>query len=786
MGYGKTTAVNWFLAGRIKALNAVIIRVNIYSDNLSLFWKSVCGAFSDAGIAFPADYPIPKDAVSAGLLTDELCRVLSGNVPYYIFIDDFHLLKSDRAAAFICNIAKVLPRNVHIIVASRDTFPKKSDKVCLVSKLHTIDKELLRLNHTELSVFAERCGLTLDDDVVDAMLNISEGWFSAIYFALRSYAETGRLPEGTHDIYELFMSTLLDTLPKNTRTFIAAMGLADEFTTGMAEYITERQDIGSVLSALTEQNSFVVRLPDGATYRFHHILKECAKRYFDRLDEKDRHRYMKRCGEWYEEHKEYYNAVKMFHDCGERVPMLRVIGKDRAEQLSFFASETVVGYISECGDKELCQEPYALLVLMRRYFSWRMMPEMLRIRDLLTETVTADKGISEEERNNILGECDLVMSFTAYNDIHKMSEYHRSACEKMTCTSRTMGKMGTWTFGSPSVLALFHRTSGGLDDELAVMHESMPYYYKLTYGHGSGAEYVMQAEAEYLRGDMTNALISLEKAVQSAADNGQVFILACCDFLKMRISLFGKDCAMPYKHSAESTARCANPVLITVYDVCAGYYNALVARSEKTAQWLMKENGADILFPAKPVIELIRNRIMLAGGEYTKVIARHDTIMKISNVYPYELCKLYLALQTASAYMALGQREKALEYLGQAVSGAEPDGIIIPFAEYYEYLGELLPDKLADNVSPFAERFTRNITELRSASLGSAAIDDLSAREKDIALLIGDGLRNKDISEKLHLTEGSVKQYINRIYGKLMLDGTAAEKRRKLIEILKC
>lgn len=49
MGYGKTTAVNWFLNQRRQTEAAVILRVNIYSDNRFIFWKSVQNAFAAAG-----------------------------------------------------------------------------------------------------------------------------------------------------------------------------------------------------------------------------------------------------------------------------------------------------------------------------------------------------------------------------------------------------------------------------------------------------------------------------------------------------------------------------------------------------------------------------------------------------------------------------------------------------------------------------------------------------------------------------------------------------------------
>lgn len=48
MGYGKTTAVNWYLAERAKTEALNVIRISVYADNLTIFWKSVQDAFAHA------------------------------------------------------------------------------------------------------------------------------------------------------------------------------------------------------------------------------------------------------------------------------------------------------------------------------------------------------------------------------------------------------------------------------------------------------------------------------------------------------------------------------------------------------------------------------------------------------------------------------------------------------------------------------------------------------------------------------------------------------------------
>lgn len=168
MGYGKTTAVNWYLNERARAEDPLTIFISVYSDNLAIFWKSVQDAFCHAGLELLRGYPCPADAAGGSLLTDDLCHALAGERPCYIFIDDFHLLTDGRAAAYLCTLAGRLPENVHLIVASRDRFLPVGEIVRLGRRIYQIGTEQLRLNHTELAVYAHRCGTALSDEQVEA------------------------------------------------------------------------------------------------------------------------------------------------------------------------------------------------------------------------------------------------------------------------------------------------------------------------------------------------------------------------------------------------------------------------------------------------------------------------------------------------------------------------------------------------------------------------------------------------------------------------------------------
>ena len=60
----------------------------------------------------------------------------------------------------------------------------------------------------------------------------------------------------------------------------------------------------------------------------------------------------------------------------------------------------------------------------------------------------------------------------------------------------------------------------------------------------------------------------------------------------------------------------------------------------------------------------------------------------------------------------------------------------------------------------------------------------LTEREYEIVGFMSERLSNREIAEKLFLTEGSVKQYIKQIYSKLGIQGDTRTKRKQLSELM--
>ena len=788
MGYGKTTAVNWYLSERAKAETPHIIRISVYSDNLAIFWKSVQEAFARAGFGFLREYPCPTDAAGGGLLADDLCHALAGETPCYLFIDDFHLLTDKRAALFLCMLANRLPANVHLIVASRDRFLPAAEAVRLGAKVYQIGTEQLRLNHTELAVYAHRCGTELSDAQVESLLYSSEGWFSAVYLNLRTLSERGVLPSRHSDIYATFTAAMIDPLPEKQREFLAVMGLADEFTVEMAQCITGDPDAGQILSLLTEQNAFVTRLPDGVTYRFHHMMKACAERRFLRLDAETQRLYWERFGLWHEQHRQYLHALAAYRRSENYDALLRVIRSDAGILLASLKPEDVLDALDKCPAETLKAYPFAILVLMRRMFTWRQIPKMLELKALLLAAIEGHPELSEEERGNLLGECDLILSFLCYNDISAMSRLHRSASAQMSRPAISIQSGGGWTFGSPSVLMMFYRAPGELERELAEMDECMPHYYQVTNHHGQGAETIMRAEALFCQGRFTDAHIELERAYAQVKNNGQINMALCCDFLSRRLSRY-TDVEQQYTFAERyaELLRYHDAAWINLWSATSAYYHALRGETGKIPEIFSQHRLSDInmLAPGKPMMEMIENQVYLAEGAYAKVIGRSAELLAVCEAMHYALVALHLRVQTAAAYGKLGKIEEARAWLEKALSDAAPDGFVMPFVENYDYIKPLLA---RETQSPLAAQIMALGEAARARSMASvrpAVLGALTTREYEIVELMGQRLSNREIAEKLYLSEGSVKQYVNQIYSKLHIEGDTRTKRRQLTALLR-
>ena len=230
-----------------------------------------------------------------------------------------------------------------------------------------------------------------------------------------------------------------------------------------------------------------------------------------------------------------------------------------------------------------------------------------------------------------------------------------------------------------------------------------------------------------------------------------------------------------------------------MFESILAYYYALLQEAEKIPDVfrLHRLDTVNYFAPGKPMMELIENQVYLAQGEFPRVIGRSEQLLSGCESLHYALVALHIRLQTASAYEALGNRAMARKLLVRAREDAEPDGFVLPFAEnapylmnHYSALSRELETPFAASGCELSERWLSRQQTSGSRQEPIEALRELSESERSVAQLMALRKTNREIAETLFLSEGTVKQYINRIYSKLQLTGTAQEKRRALTALL--
>ncbi len=88
--------------------------------------------------------------------------------------------------------------------------------------------------------------------------------------------------------------------------------------------------------------------------------------------------------------------------------------------------------------------------------------------------------------------------------------------------------------------------------------------------------------------------------------------------------------------------------------------------------------------------------------------------------------------------------------------------------------------EIMGGASVLDQKVMQRLTALMNGNKKASIYDELTEREQEIATLMVEGLGNKQIAEKLYISEGTVKNYISSIY-----DKTDIHDRVKLVVALK-
>jgi LuxR family maltose regulon positive regulatory protein len=185
--------------------------------------------------------------------------------------------------------------------------------------------------------------------------------------------------------------------------------------------------------------------------------------------------------------------------------------------------------------------------------------------------------------------------------------------------------------------------------------------------------------------------------------------------------------------------------------------------------WIRQSRHAEALQLAQAhALPLGEALVHLATGDAATALALLDSLHQQAAAQGQADERLSLTLWQAIALHMLGEQERALARLADALAEAEPEGFIRIFLDKGQPMAHLLAEAAArgmklDYVGKLLSAFD---AEPRPAE-GQPLVEPLSPRELEVLRLIAAGLSNNDISAQLFLALDTVKGHNRRIFEKL-------------------
>lgn len=782
MGYGKSTAMKEYL----KTFEVNDIWINIEYDMVGVFWREFCDVIGRhnkelSELLFHIGFPNDEAACQKILAHLTNTKLKSKTV---IVLDGYHTIGSDSINNFIKLLAMKQIPELHVVLMTRFIQMSSMNELIVKGHLHNISKIMFELTAIDVKKYFKLNGISLKDQEVEQLLDITDGWYLGLYLLMLQYKKDEKV-EFPNNIFDLIENTVCKKFPVETKEFLQRMSFLNRFTLDQAIQITGNANAEAMLNQIVYENAFVAYDETCKTYYFYQIFSKYLQQCVNRRDAAYQYQHYQKIAEYHFSQGHYLAAMDNYYKIGDFENLLRTIEADKGHCIQVSLQERFINYFDQCPKQIKEKHPIAMLIYAICLFSFNEMEHFYEVCTEFEFIMGSQTNLDEESIAQLNGEYELLLSFTKYNHIGMMLQHIKKAEKLVKRPIEFLDTKSSWTFNSPSVLYMFYRESGKLDEEGQHLTEAIGSYTKLTNGHGTGSESIMAAEIFFNRGDFDSAEILLNKALYPAIRNSQWDIVICARLLSARVAIA--------KGNYEGVLNSFDQMnkLITcekwsafrdVIELCEGFIYSGLKQYDRIPQWIQEGDlvTKKLYFPAQPFYKIIYAKALLIHGDYFKLLGISEELIEEASVFPNVLSLIYTHIYIAVANHQIHRFKEATQSLRCALNYAVPDQVFMPFVENFDWIQTLLEEVSTEN--KYKKDIVTIFTLSESYTLATESIKkeyftgnkpQLTEREREIAELASGGLTNKEIGEKLFISTNTVKMALKSVFVKLSINNRA-------------
>jgi LuxR family maltose regulon positive regulatory protein len=774
-GYGKTTAVRDYLLDNLPKGTPVYWWNAAEAASVDS-WERLCREF------VRIDPSAGKELLAAGLPklmsaweTAEIISRIRCETQTVLVLDDFQYLQNELPNIFISELFTCAVENLHLVIITQSL---RHFQFSLHAKVNLIRTEDFRFNEEDIRNYCKTCDVVITQNEAKQIYKYTEGWIAALYLMMLQM----RRGEGyslSLGILQLMENIVWKDLSAESRRLFLHIAPFPSVTIEQIGFLLQAAPLPDEVFTLLEETPFIRYAPDERLYVPHAILREMLLRRLAAADEQTKRNCYRRAGDWYARTEDFANALSCYLEAEDYEAILSLpLTQMAMKRINGTPFTRVVSRILEsCPEEIKHKHPIALL---RIAYSLIGADKKAEAAELMQEIkAIIDNTEDESKQKALIGEWTLVSAFLRYPDIIEMRRIIKEAAGIIGGRCKTFTGEEPFAFGMP-MMNFFHKTPGRLEEEIEALADVSDALYLLT-GVKNNTTALFKGEAALYRNNLSEAEPFAYQAAYQADISGQWPLRMGCAHLLGHIAFrCGNNSELPkFMKTVEESAE-ADALSSFVMNLLRSGVYIWLEIAKLLPRWLRegKNDFPDAPSWAKAYAGYIHLLFLLQEHEFARLEGTAAALIDECREQGYLIIEIYLNIISALACSYSGQMEKAMLYLSKALSDALPDRLYAPFIEFRWLIGELLeqalnnmgmemPSQIAAKGKAFGGDWK---TTLRIVYESQTLPYGLTQKENEVATLAAKGLSNREIAEKLFISETTVKFHLRTVFSKLNID----------------
>ncbi len=764
--------------------------------------------------------PMPSKALVASLIND-LAAVAR---PLVLILDDYHRISGDDVHHALNQLLAHMPANLHIALASRRVPALSLPLLQAQDQVVVLDANDLRFAALEAREFFRR-QLTdmLSDDTVDEVHGAAEGWVAGLQLVticLRGQSDpdaflaafSGR----TRAVYDYLETDVLGNLPRPLVEFLLRTSILERLCAPLCAAVTCDANALEHLTAARDQQLFLQPLDqEGHWFRYHRLFADFLRYRLQRERAAEVPELHRRACDWYAANGQWNEAVRHALAAGQVELATDLIERCARDMVEHGGLPSLLSWLGRLPRQHWVHRPQlALNAAWALSLSYRLDEASALIEQLdhsLTDPADrmelhAAQALHAAFRDDsvaalaygekvVAAGTALPWSLGIVGNVLRFSYHHAGRFGELAALPGPyLGE-----HGDPDPFqVVYQNVLLALADTAFGAHPEAGHRLRYAYRQAESVFGVRSSAAALVAGvlaDLCYEWNDLDRIPQLLAQRMEVIDAACPTDIVLRA----------YRARARALALGGDPVLAhTVLNHAQQVgHRRRWRRLEMTALYerLRLCLAADDLVEAERLVfrmqalvnpvaptqssvdrlihevyEEARARLLLARGDYTSAVRIVERQMETLEGAQFHYRAVRHRILLARVLDAAGLKEKALRTLQRALPHAEASGLVRAFVDEGPgirlLLAEIRDNAKRRNAPVGALTYMDHVMaafgqDRREGQDDHPLLEALSLRERDILILVADGLSNKEIARTLDISLETVKWHLKNLYGKL-------------------